>query len=264
MIRGMAVLEQRDVAGGVRVLTLQRPPANAFDLELMTALSTSIHAANDDSGVRALVVTGGGAMFSAGLDFRALMAALAAGDDADERFAATMEQTFIDLWTSAKPTVAAIGGHAIAAGYVLALAADVRLVAAGTGRFGLNELVWGAGFPTVAIELVRSVLGHHLQEVLLGGELFGADAGVANGSFTAALPGEGLLAAACERARILGERPLASYAHAKALVLAPYVERARAEAPAVRERMRAASRSPETGRALARYLAALAGTKGAR
>ncbi|MEZ4380909.1 MAG: enoyl-CoA hydratase/isomerase family protein [Nannocystaceae bacterium] len=260
----MAVLEQRDVAGGVRVLTLHRPPANAFDLELMAALSTSIHAATDDDGVRALVVTGGGAMFSAGLDFKAVTAAMAAGDDADERFAATMEQTFLDLWTSPKPTVAAIGGHAIAAGYIFALAADVRLVAAGVHRFGLNELTWGAGFPTVAIELARSVLGHRLQDVLLGGALFDADAGLANGSFAAALPGQALLAAACDHARRLGERPLAAYAHAKALVLAPYVERARAETPAIRERMRAATRSPETQRALARYLAALSGAAPAR
>lgn len=259
----MPVLEIRDEEGGVRVLTLARPRANVFDVELMTALSNAVRAANEEASVRALVVTGSGSMFSAGLDFKALMAAMMSDPGATDRFGRAMEQAFLDLWTSAKPTVAAVNGHAIAAGYLVAIACDHRLVVAGDGRYGLNELVWGAGFPTVAIELARSVLGPALTEVLLGAELFDAAQGVANGSFAAICDDHAaLLAAAIGRARELGARPHAPYAHAKALLQAPFVERARAEAPAVRERMAAASRSPETMAALSRYLGELGRRRG--
>lgn len=249
-------LQIHDHDGGVRLLVLDRPRANAFDRALMEALSAAIHEAAAEPAVRALVLAGAGEIFSAGLDFKALMVAQMAGETA--AFGEAMERAFLDLWTYPLPTIAAVHGHAIAAGYLVAIACDVRLVTAGAARYGLNELVWGAGFPTVAIELARSVLGERSATVILGGELFDAAEGQRNGSFHQRLDDrDALLAAAITRARALGERPRAAYAHAKALLQAPFVERARAETPATRARMAAATASEETLAALGRYLGGL-------
>ena len=66
----MAVLHQ-DREGSIRILTLDRPPANAIDETLLADLAAAVRAAADDEAVRAVVLTGAGAFFSGGFDFRA-------------------------------------------------------------------------------------------------------------------------------------------------------------------------------------------------
>ena len=68
------MIESRDLDGGVRVLTLNRPPANAFTSDLLTDLRVACETADKDEGVCAIVVTGAGAFFSGGLDLRQVAA----------------------------------------------------------------------------------------------------------------------------------------------------------------------------------------------
>jgi len=67
----MATVRVADHAGGVRVLTLDRPPANAEDETLLTDLSAAIDAAATDDAVRAVVLTGAGKFFCGGFDLSA-------------------------------------------------------------------------------------------------------------------------------------------------------------------------------------------------
>src|SRR5262249_30207389 len=67
----MTTVRRDDHPGGVRVLTLDRPPANALDETLMTDLGAALDEAGSDDAVRALVLTGAGAFFSAGFDLAA-------------------------------------------------------------------------------------------------------------------------------------------------------------------------------------------------
>jgi enoyl-CoA hydratase/carnithine racemase len=67
----MATIQQEDRDGGVRVLTLARPPANALDETLLAELGAALDAARTDDAVRALVLTGAGTFFSGGFDLAA-------------------------------------------------------------------------------------------------------------------------------------------------------------------------------------------------
>jgi hypothetical protein len=119
--------EDRD---GVRVLSLARPPVNALDFALVRALGAAFESAAD-ARCRALVVTGMPGVFSAGIDTKRL-----AGYDARERaeMLRGVNRTLLALYALEKPCVAAISGHALGAGLVLALACDARIAAVAERR----------------------------------------------------------------------------------------------------------------------------------
>src|SRR5436190_22667482 len=128
-----------DHHGGVRELRLSRPPVNALNPELITALRDELARAHLE-GCEAVVVSGARGRFSGGLDVPELLRL----DRAQMR--ATWAQFFSllrDLAFSQVPVVAAMTGHSPAGGTVLALFADYRVLAEGPHLVGLNEVQVG-------------------------------------------------------------------------------------------------------------------------
>src|SRR5262245_29687414 len=136
----MIELEDRDE---VAVLRLVRGKGNALNEELLNAL---IAAADqlERSSVRAVVITGQGSVFSAGVDLAAI---LEGGPAYVRRFLPLLLQLFERFATFPKPLVAAVNGHAIAGGAIMMFACDARLLARGTARIGLTEIQVGVLFP---------------------------------------------------------------------------------------------------------------------
>src|SRR5437867_5712645 len=165
----MATVRVEDREGGVRVLTLDHPPANAENEELLGDLGTALAAARTSDAVRAIVLTGAGRFFSGGFD----LSAPRRDDDSGHLFRNLFRDTHLALLALPKPTVAMVNGHAIAGG--LALACDYRLGVDGDYRIGLNEVAIGASYPKVAFEIVRLRLAHaRASELLLGAALYPA------------------------------------------------------------------------------------------
>ena len=133
---------------GVARLVLDRPEAkNALSIEMRDEIVQRVREARSDPSVRALLVTGVGDAFCAGMDLRASTVSQAGGEGFDPR--ATSEalrsgvQTFIrELWELDKPTVAAVNGTAVGPGAHLALACDFVLVCDQT-RFIWSFARWG-------------------------------------------------------------------------------------------------------------------------
>ena len=154
--------------GHVRTLRLARPPVNALHVPLMVELGKQVELA-DAEGVRGLVLTGAGGRFSAGLDVQVLLSL-----DADglRHFLTTFFATLTQLARSQIPIVAAINGHSPAAGAVLALYCDRRVMAAGDYRIGLNEVQVGL-FPGATIHraLERVVGSRVAADLLPAGQL---------------------------------------------------------------------------------------------
>jgi Delta3-Delta2-enoyl-CoA isomerase len=153
--------------GPVRELRLARPPVNALDPGLITALRAAIEGA-PGSGTRALVLSGRPGMFSAGLDVPYLLnldrAAITA---AWEDFYGLMEA----LATSSIPIAAAITGHSPAGGAVLAIFCDYRVMAEGDFRIGLNEVEVGIPMPPVIHAAMKRQVGARQAERLCVGGL---------------------------------------------------------------------------------------------
>lgn len=222
----MSSVRVEDRADGVRVLTLDRPPANAIDEQLLRDLTTCLEAARDHDGVRAIVLTGAGQFFSGGFDLASPARDTAATRSLNDLYRGSHRA----LVTFPKPTVAMVQGHAIAGGLVLALACDRRLALDGDYRVGMNEVAIGASFPRIAFEIVRLRLSHaRAVEMLLGAGLYAARDAVQLGVFDAVFPSDALEAEALRHAGRLGAFPCAAYAHTKAALTAELLQRVDAE-----------------------------------
>ncbi len=146
----------RTVHDRVVVLELDSGSANALDPPLLEALYRSVLDLDRDGEGGATVLTGAGRMFSAGLDLNRLVAE---GSDYALELVEALELVLRTMIDSSRPTVAAINGHAIAGGCVLACGCDVRVAARGEARLGLTEMALGLPFPPLALEVVRSAIG---------------------------------------------------------------------------------------------------------
>ena len=216
------VIEQHDDEGGVRVAVLNRPPANAIDESLLDALDTLVADVAADDGVRALVLAGEGAFFCGGFDLRAPPR----DDGSVAELVALYRSAHRNLLALPKPTVAAVEGHAIAGGLVLALACDHRVLADGDYKIGLNEVGIGAAFPGSAIEIVRLRLSSAAAaELVLDAALHPAGDAVRLGIARDLVAAPTAREEAVRLAARLGSYPAAVYAHAKARLVGDTVAR---------------------------------------
>src|SRR6185503_9087711 len=135
--------------GEVARVTLQSGKVNAIGADFLHGFGALL---DQHADARALVITGAGNAFSAGLDLPSLI-------DLDRptmrRFIDLFDAFMLRIFELPIPVVAAINGHAIAGGCVLALQCDVRIAADKEARIGLNETQLGIGLPAVVLETLR-------------------------------------------------------------------------------------------------------------
>ena len=169
----MAELVTTETRGDVAIVRIDRPPANALDLELLAA-GRQAAASLRDADPAAVVIVGRDGFFSAGVDLKAVPQL----DDAGQRaMVEGINRIFLDWYSFPRPVVCAVNGHAIAGGMILALCGDYRVCARGDGKFGLTEVKVDVGYPVVAMAIVRAELTPASARVLaLGGELIGPEA----------------------------------------------------------------------------------------
>ena len=197
--------------GSVAVLTVDRPPMNAMNLELLNEVVAAIEALAADAPA-ALVIAGRDGCFSAGVDLKAVP-----GYDAAQQreMVAAINAMALGVYGLAFPVVGAITGHAIAGGMVLALCTDVR-VAASAGRYGVTEIKVGVSYPQAAIGVVRAELASHAaRRLVLRSDLVDAAQCLALGVFDEVLEPTAVLPRAIELATELATFDAETYARTK-------------------------------------------------
>ncbi len=209
----------------IAVLRMRAGKANAIGdafLRRLTPLIEELRA----SDAKAAVLTGDGRFFSAGLALPELVRLeRGAMHETMNRFESVMEM----LWSLSIPLVAAIDGHAIAGGCVLALQCDRRLMAEDAGVIGLSEVALGIGLPASVVESLRAnVPASSLAPIALEGTLLPPRVAQTLGLVDEVLPREKLEHRAIELARALGENGPA-YGQIKAALRAPALERMRSQ-----------------------------------
>lgn len=206
---------EREAHGDVVVLRMAHGPVNALDLELLNDLIGTLAELSETAPP--MVFTGAGRSFSAGVDLKRITSG---GPEYIGEFLRALSQAFLALFEYPGPAVAAVNGHAIAGGFVLAAACDHRVVADGGARIGLSELQVGVPFPTAAIEIVRYAVGTaQARGYALGAELVGVRE--AHGFVDELVGAEVLEHTAAMRARARGDLGPEAYLLAKRQVQRP-------------------------------------------
>lgn len=211
------MIEHNDIAPGVRLLTLNRPPANALSPDLLEALDTALTEATE-SDTRAVVLAGRPGLFSAGLDVPLL---LTLDRPTMRAFWETFFGVLRTLALSPIPVGAAITGHCPAGGTVLSLFADYRIAAAGDFKLGLNEVEVGLPMPPMVFSAFRRLIGPRAAEqYAVDGRLISPDEALASGLVDAVVPAEAVIDHAVERAKTLAALPQAALSATRSLARA--------------------------------------------
>jgi enoyl-CoA hydratase len=161
---------ERDDRYGIAVVRLAHGPVNALDRELLIEIAATFREL-DTSEHRAIVFTGTGRAFSAGVDLHRVVDG---GEAYVREYLPLLSDAFEAVFDVGKPVVAAVNGHAIAGGAIFVCATDHRLMAG--GRIGVPELLVGVPFPTAALEILRYAVGDPRALVLGGATVEASDA----------------------------------------------------------------------------------------
>jgi enoyl-CoA hydratase/carnithine racemase len=199
-----------DIKDDVAVFKLQRSVTNPLNLDFLKEISSNLHDLEKNPKVRAIVLTStNDKFFSIGFDLPYLITLKM--DDV-EIFYTTYNQLSVQLFSFPKPVVAAINGHAIAGGCILALCCDYRFISEGRKLMGLNEIKLGLPVPYPGDRILHQIVGsQYAKEIMEIGEFYPPEASLQMGMVDQVFPLEQVLAKSIERAKLLGNYPAHAY-----------------------------------------------------
>ena len=210
----------REYRDSVALLQLEHGKVNALDLELCEALDHSLDEL-ETSSATAVVLTGSGTTFSAGVD---LFRLLEGGQNYVLKFVPALINVLQRLFLFPKPVVVALNGNAIAGGCVISCACDYKIAANGEGKIGVPEVFVGVPFPPLAFEIVRFAATHrYLQEIIYFGRYYDMEEGLMRGLVDEMVSSDKLLSRATEIASKLSEIPPDTFRLVKRQLREPYL-----------------------------------------
>lgn len=158
---------------GVTTITLRRGKVNALNERMIEELLEVFLRLERDPDVKAVILTGVGKFFTFGFDIPSL---LNYRKETFTLFLTKFTDLYSNLYLYPKPVIAAINGHAVAGGCMLALACDYRLMVQGKAKISLNEITFGASVFSGCVEMLRACVGQrHAERILLTGDMYLAD-----------------------------------------------------------------------------------------
>ena len=207
------MLTNTTIEDGVAVVRIDDGKANAVSTALIGELHDALDRALADAGSVCLVGRPG--RFSAGFD----LSVMTAGPDAARELVTAGAELLMRIYGHPQPTVAAVTGHALAAGVLLAAVCDTRIGAADVpAKLGLNEVAIGMHVPAFALAIAHErVLKKHLVAATVQATVYDMASAVDAGWLDALAPGAELEATAVAEARRLGGLGRRGYAKTKTL-----------------------------------------------
>lgn len=206
-------------SGHVARLTMNRPEVhNAFDDALIADLTAAIDELDRDPGVRAVVLTGAGASFSAGADLNWMRGMAQASEDDNRADSQRLARLMRRLQFLSKPTIARVNGAAFGGGVGLVACCDIAIAAEGA-KFALSEVKLGL-VPAVISPYVIGAIGlRQARRLFITGDIFAAAQALAIGLVHETVPADELDGAVDRLVGLLGKGGPVAQAEAKRLAL---------------------------------------------
>jgi enoyl-CoA hydratase/carnithine racemase len=194
----------------VALMRLANEVTNPINLKFIKEISKNLLELKDNSSADSLVISGdNNKFFSIGFDLPNLYKL----NEKDIRtFYKAYNRLSLDLFTFPKPTVAALTGHAIAGGCILALACDFRIIASGKKLMGLNEIKLGLPVPYPGDMILKHIIGIRFSQMIMEmGDFYGPEELLQMGMVNGIVKQKSVLEKSIEQAKLLGDYPPAAY-----------------------------------------------------
>ena len=210
---------QRD---GIAEVTYSRGKVNALNEPAVEQLSACFHKLAADPEVKAVIITGQGKFFSFGFDIPGFLSY------SKEQFIGYLMKFtsfYLDLFLFEKPVVAALNGHTIAGGCMIAIACDCRLMVAGKARISLNEITFGSSVFAGSVEILKYQVGAKAAEsILYSGAMYSAEEAKRLGLIDQICSEQSLMEEAVKTARDLGGKDGSAFRGIKYLLRRPVAD----------------------------------------
>jgi 3,2-trans-enoyl-CoA isomerase len=212
---------------GIATVRINRPKVNALNEQMIDELSGAFRDMSGDTETRAVVLTGEGSFFSFGFDIPEL---IDYEKDSFHKFVTKFSRLVRDVFIYPKPMAAALNGHTVAGGCILAIACDMRVMAQGKAKIALNELTFGSTVFTSIVEMLRYTVGSaNAQKLLYSGKMNAAEEALALGLVDEIRPPEEVPEAAVNLASGLCSLDSDAFKSVKTLLRKTAYERMEAE-----------------------------------
>ena len=219
---------------GIATVTLSRGKVNALNEAVIEELDARLKELERAGDVRGVVLTGQGKFFSFGFDIPEF---LSHPKESFARYLTRFTTLYRYMFLYPKPLVAALNGHTIAGGCMLATACDYRLMVAGKARISLNEITFGSSVFAGSVELLRYWTGDkNAQTILFSGAMYAAEEALKLGLVDQVSMEVNLLSEAKQVAQQLAGKDGAPFGSIKRLLRKPVGEEmARRESDSIAE-----------------------------
>ena len=211
-----------EIGGGIATVALSRGKVNAINQTVVDELRQCLETLAVDRDLKAVVLTGRGKFFSFGFDvteFLSYTKVEFAG------YLTAFTDLYTYLFTYPKPVVAALNGHTIAGGCMLALACDYRLMVTGKSKISLNEITFGASVFAGSTEMLRFCIGSaKATDVLFSGAMYSAEEAMALGLVQAISNEDQLIDRARRIAADMASKPAQAFTGIKSLLRKPVAD----------------------------------------
>jgi Delta3-Delta2-enoyl-CoA isomerase len=161
------------VGGGIATVLLTRGKVNSLIEAVIDELSDCFHELSSDPQVKAVILTGSGKFFSFGFDIPHFM-----GHSKEDftRYLTKFTDFYTELFVFPKPVIAALNGHTIAGGCMIATACDNRIMVTGKPKISLNEITFGSSVFAGSVDMLKACVGHqNAESILYSGGMYSAE-----------------------------------------------------------------------------------------
>lgn len=217
---------QLSIDGNIATVRLTRGKVNAVNEQTAEELKACFEQMAADPEVKAVILTGTGPFFSFGLDIPEF---LGYTKESFIRFVTKFAELYTLIFLCPKPVIAALNGHTIAGGCMLATACDYRLLVSGKARISLNEINFGSSLFPGSAEMLTYCVGHRNAELIAyTGAMYTAEEAKDLGLVDRIPAEENLMSAAVEVAKEFAARYGPAFESIKKLLRAETGDRMRA------------------------------------